>query len=208
MARDTGPSCKICRREGGKLFLRGKRCFTQKCAFLRRGFRPGMHGRDGRRRLTAYGVQLREKQKMKAIYGVLERQFRHCFALAEKKGNPGQELLFLLERRLDNVLYHLGVADSRAMARQFVNHGHVTVNGKKVDICSYTVRVNDEISLKEVARKNPFVVESLEGKDVSTIPAWLVFEPEKFVGKVVRLPKREDVTIPIQEQLIVDLYSK
>ncbi len=208
MARETGAWCKICRREGEKLFLRGKRCFTQKCSFLRRGFRPGMHGRDGRRRLTAYGVQLREKQKVKAIYGVLERQFRHFFARAVKRGNPGQELLSLLERRLDSVLYHLGLANSRAAARQLVNHGHVTVNGKKVDICSYTVHVNDEISLKEKARKNPFVIESLEGKDVSTIPAWLAFEREKFVGKVVRLPKREDITIPIQEQLIVELYSK
>lgn len=208
MARAIGAWCKICRREGEKLFLRGKRCFTEKCSFIRRGFPPGIHGRDGRRRLTAYGVQLREKQKVKAIYGVLEQQFRHYFRMAEKKGNPGANLLILLERRLDNVLFLLGFAASRAMARQFIDHGHVFVNGKKNDVCSYSVKVNDEITIEQSLQSNPFVLESIESKDTASLPSWLNLDREKFVGKIVRLPTREDITIPIQEQLIVELYSK
>ncbi len=208
MAREIGAWCKICRREREKLFLRGRRCFTEKCSFIRRGFPPGMHGREGRRRLTAYGVQLREKQKVRAIYGILERQFQHYFAIAEKRGNPGENLLLLLERRLDNVLYLLGFASSRAMARQFVRHGHVIVNNKKIDIPSYSVKINDEITVKQSLRSNPCVVESLESKDQTVVPSWLMLDREKFIGKVVRLPKREDITIPIQEQLIVELYSK
>ncbi len=208
MARELSPRCKICRREGEKLFLRGKRCLTEKCAFIRRGFPPGMHGREGRRRLTSYGIQLREKQKVKAIYGILERQFRHYFKLAEKKGNPGANLLILLERRLDNVLYLLGFASSRSMARQFINHGHIRVNNRKIDICSYSVKVDDQISLCPSLQSNPFLLESIEAKDPSTIPPWLQLDREKFIGKVVRLPKREDITTPIQEQLIVELYSK
>lgn len=167
-----------------------------------------MHGKEGCRRLTAYGVQLREKQKVKAIYGLLERQFQHYFARAEKKGNPGENLLILLERRLDNVIYLMGFCGSRAMARQFVSHGHVRVNKRRLDVPSYTVKIDDEISLASSLDKNPFVFESIESKDISSIPAWLSLDREKLIGKVVRLPKREEITIPIQEQLIVELYSK
>ena len=158
--------------------------------------------------MTAYGVQLREKQKIKSIYGLLERQFRHYFGQAEKKGNPGENLLILLERRLDNVVYHLGFCSSRAMARQFIAHGHILVNKRRLDTPSYSVKVNDEIAIAPSLSKNPFVFESLESRDVSTIPAWLSLDREKIIGRVVRMPKREDITIPIQEQLIVELYSK
>ncbi len=208
MARAIGAWCKICRREGEKLFLRGKRCFTEKCSFIRRGFPPGVHGRDGRRRLTSYGYQLREKQKVKALYGLLERQFRHYFKQAEKKGNPGENLLILLERRLDSVIYHLGFASSRAMARQFICHGYVIVNNRKVNIPSYSVKVDDEITLESSFHNNTFVLESLESRDISAIPSWLVLDREKYLGKMVRFPKREDIATPIREQLIVELYSK
>ncbi len=209
MARYIGPKCKICRREGEKLFLRGSRCFTDKCSFTRRGYPPGMHGKVGRRKLTSYATQLREKQKVKAIYGVLETQFRKIFNDATKMaGAPGENLLILLERRLDNVVYHLGFASSRIQARQIVRHGHILVDGKKVDIPGYLVKPNQVISLTEKLRKNPVVKRSLEQRDPDKITGWLKFNKENMTGTVIRLPKREDITIPLQENLIVELYSK
>ncbi len=209
MARYIGPKCKLCRREGEKLFLRGSRCYTDKCSFTRRGYPPGMHGKVGRRKLTSYATQLREKQKVKAIYGILERQFRKIFRDATKmSGAPGENLLILLERRLDNVVYHLGFASSRTQARQIVKHGNILVDGKKVDIPGYLVKPNQMISLTEKMRKNPFVKRALEERDPEKIIGWLKINKENLTGTVLRLPKREDVTIPLQENLIVELFSK
>ncbi|MGB9721081.1 MAG: 30S ribosomal protein S4 [bacterium] len=209
MARYIGPKCKICRREGEKLFLRGSRCYTDKCSFVRRGYPPGMHGKVGRRKLTSYATQLREKQKVKAIYGVLETQFRKIFHDATRMaGAPGENLLILLERRLDNVVYHLGFASSRTQARQIVKHGNILVDGKKVDIPGYLVKPNQVISLTEKMRKNHFVKRALEERDPEKITGWLKLNKENMTGTILRLPKREDVTIPLQENLIVELYSK
>jgi small subunit ribosomal protein S4 len=209
MARFIGAKCKICRREGEKLFLRGSRCYTDKCAFTRRGYPPGSHGKVGRRKLTSYAIQLREKQKVKAIYGILERQFRKIFHDATRKaGNPGANLLIALERRIDNVVYQLGIASSRTHARQLVRHGHILIDDKKVDIPSYMVKVNQVVKLVDGKKKNPLIKKSLEERDPEKVGGWLKFDPEKISGTVVRLPKREDITLPIQENLIVELYSK
>jgi small subunit ribosomal protein S4 len=209
MARYTGPKCRLCRREGIKLFLRGDRCKTNKCALERRKSVPGAPPGAARKKLSIYGMQLREKQKVKRIYGVLEAQFRRYFEMAKKMpGNTGENLLSLLERRLDNVCYLLGFAKSRNQARQLVRHGHVLVNGKKVDIPSYLVNVNDIIEVKENSRNIPFVVESLEERKTFDVPTWLELDKEHFRGRVVRLPERSDVTFPINETLIVELYSK
>lgn len=209
MARYVGPKCKICRREGEKLFLRGSRCYTDKCAFTRRGYPPGTHGRVGRRKLTSYATQLREKQKVKAVYGILERQFRKTFAMATRiSGNTGENLLSLLERRLDNVVFQLGIASSRTQARQLVRHGHIHVNGKKVDIPSYIVRTGQEIKLVDNLKKNPEVLKSLEERDLERIVGWLKIDRDTFTGTVLRNPKRDDITLPIQESLIVEFYSK
>lgn len=209
MARYIGARCKICRREGEKLFLRGSRCYTDKCSFTRRGYPPGQHGKAGRRKLTSYATQLREKQKVKAIYGVLEAQFRRFFQEAVRMpGATGENLLILLERRLDNVVYQLGFASSRTQARQIVKHGHILINGKKVDIPSYLVKPNQMITLSEQMRKNPFVKRSIEERDPEKITGWLKLDRENMTGTVLRLPKREDITIPLQENLIVELYSK
>ena len=209
MARYIGPKCKICRREGEKLFLRGSRCYTDKCAFTRRGYPPGTHGRVGRRKLTSYATQLREKQKVKAVYGILEQQFRKTFAMATRvSGNTGENLLSLLERRLDNVVYQLGIASSRTQARQLVRHGHITVNGKKVDIPSYIVKTGQEIKLVDKQKKNPEVLKSLEERDLERIVGWLKIDRDTFTGTVLRNPKRDDITLPIQESLIVEFYSK
>ncbi len=209
MARYIGPKCKICRREGEKLFLRGSRCYTDKCAFTRRGYPPGTHGRVGRRKLTSYATQLREKQKVKAMYGLLEQQFRNVFVKATRQsGNTGENLLVLLERRLDNVVYQLGIASSRTQARQLVRHGHILVNGKKVDIPSYLVKVEQEIKLVDSQKKNPEIGKSLEERDLERIAGWLKIDKENITGKVLRFPKREDITLPIQESLVVEFYSK
>ena len=209
MARYIGPKCKICRREGEKLFLRGSRCYTDKCAFTRRGYPPGTHGRVGRRKLTSYATQLREKQKVKAVYGILEQQFRKTFAMATRiSGNTGENLLSLLERRLDNVIYQLGIASSRTQARQLVRHGHITVDGKKVDIPSYIVKTGQEIKLVDKQKKNPEVLKSLEERDLERIVGWLKIDRDTFTGTVLRNPKRDDITLPIQESLIVEFYSK
>jgi len=209
MARYIGAKCKICRREGEKLFLRGSRCYTDKCAFTRRGYPPGSHGKVGRRKLTSYAIQLRAKQKVKAIYGVLERQFQKTFQDATRMaGNPGANLLINLERRTDNVVYQLGIASSRTHARQLIRHGHIFIDGKKVDIPSYMVRVNQKIQLVDSMKKNALVKKSLEERDPEKTVEWLKLDVENLSGTVVRMPKREDITLSIQENLIVELYSK
>jgi len=209
VARDIGPKCKICRRESEKLFLRGSRCYTDKCAFTRRGYPPGTHGKVGRRKLTSYAIQLREKQKVKAVYGLLEAQFRKTFADAVKQtGSPGENLLIALERRIDNAVYQLGIASSRTQARQLIRHGHILINGKRVDIPSYQVKPNQTIALADSLKKNPLIKKSLEERDPEKIVGWLKLDKENITGAVVRLPKREDITFPIQESLIVELFSK
>ena len=208
MARHNGPVCRLCRREGMKLFLKGDRCFKDKCAFERRGYAPGQHGRR-RSKIQGYGIQLREKQKVKRMYGVLEQQFRNYFAKASRtKGITGSNLLQMLERRLDNVVYRLGFASSRAMARQLVSHGHVLVDSKKVDIPSALVKAGDVILLRDSSRKNEAIKICLDTAAGRGVPAWLELEPENFKGTVKQMPSREDITMPIQEQLIVELYSK
>jgi small subunit ribosomal protein S4 len=192
-----------------KLFLKGERCFKEKCAIERRGYPPGQHGQRRGRRSLNYGPQLREKQKVKRIYGVLEAQFRRYFQEASRrKGVTGETLLVLLERRLDNVVYSLGFASSRAQARQLVRHGHVQVDGRKVTIPSFQVKVGQTISIKEGSRKNDFVRSAVESARGRGIPEWLELEAESFRGTVRNLPSREDIKLPIQEQLIVELYSR
>ncbi|HAA90104.1 MAG: 30S ribosomal protein S4 [Thermoanaerobacterales bacterium 50_218] len=208
MARYTGPVCRLCRREGIKLYLKGDRCYTDKCALERRNYPPGEHGRV-RRKMTEYGMQLREKQKAKRIYGVLERQFRRYFEMAERqKGMTGENLLRLLERRLDNVVYRLGLASSRAEARQFVRHGHITVNGKRVDIPSYLVEIGDEIAVAEKSRNLVRFAELAEAAAHKTPPPWLELDLENMRGRVLGFPSREDIDVPIKEHLIVELYSR
>ena len=192
-----------------KLFLKGDRCFKEKCAVERRGYPPGQHGTRRGRRIQGYGLQLREKQKVKRYYGLLENQFRSYFKEADRqKGITGEALLVLLERRLDNVVYSLGFASSRAQARQFVRHGHVRVDGQKVTIPSYQVRPEQKISIKEDSRKNDFIRASVETARGRGVPEWLELNAESFTGTMLRLPTREDVKLPIQEQLIVELYSR
>ena len=208
MARYIESVCRLCRRENLKLYLKGDRCYSDKCAVERRGYPPGQHG-QGRAKFSNYGVQLREKQKVKRMYGLMEKQFRNFFSKAERqKGITGTNLLLLLERRLDNLVYRLGFANSRSEARQLVLHSHFTVNGKKVNIPSYLVRVGEVIELREKSRKNAKVGESLEAVARRGIPSWLELEKEQFRGRLVSLPAREDLTMPIKEQLIVELYSK
>lgn len=209
MARYTGSVCRLCRRERMKLFLKGDRCFKEKCAIERRAYPPGQHGQRRGRRTLGYGLQLREKQKVKRIYGIQERQFRTYFAKADrKKGITGENLLVALERRLDNVVYNLGFGASRSQARQLVRHGHITVDGKKVNIPSYPVKVNQTISVRESSRKNDFIKASVETARGRGVPDWLELDPENFTGRVLNLPDRDQIKIPIQEQLIVELYSR
>ena len=192
-----------------KLFLKGDRCFKEKCAIERRGYPPGQHGQRRGRRNLGYGIQLREKQKVKRTYGVLEKQFRNYFKQAERhKGITGETLLSMLERRLDNVVYSLGFASSRAQARQLVRHGHVQVDGKKNTIPSFQVKVDHVISIKEGSRKNDFIRASVETARGRGIPSWLEMDAEQFTGKVTALPSREEIKLPIEEQLIVELYSR
>ena len=208
MARYSDPVCRLCRREGMKLFLKGDRCFKDKCAIERRNYAPGQHGRR-RSKVLGYGLQLREKQKVKRIYGILERQFRLYFHEAERRsGITGEHLLRQLEQRLDNVVYSLGFAASRPQGRQLVRHGHIEVNGKKVNIPSYQVRKGDLIQVREKSRKNDQIRQAVETASGRGIPSWLELNPEEFRGRVVDLPKREEIRLPIQEQLIVELYSK
>ncbi|HZK83070.1 MAG TPA: 30S ribosomal protein S4 [Desulfosporosinus sp.] len=209
MARYTGPVCRLCRREGMKLFLKGERCYTGKCAIDRRAYAPGQHGQARAKKPTEYGLQLREKQKARRMYGVMEKQFRHYFDVAaRKKGMAGENLLVLLERRLDNVIFHLGFASSRPEARQLVNHGHFTINGKKVDIASYSVRVGEIIAVKEGSKSSPRVKLLLENLGSRTVPGWLSLDANTASGTIVALPTREDIQIPIQEHLIVEKYSR
>lgn len=210
MARYREAKCRLCRREGMKLFLKGDRCFRDTCAVEKRNFPPGQHGRNHRPKIVGYGVQLREKQKVKRIYRVLENQFANYFETADKmKGITGETLLILLERRLDNVIFRLGFAPSRDQARQLVTHGHVLVNGKKLDIASAQIKAGDIVSLIERTRKNKQVLDSIGtigGR--GGVPAWLQLDAEGLKGTILALPKREDVQMPIDEQLIVELYSK
>ena len=210
MARHRDAVCRLCRREGQKLFLKGLRCFTEKCAIEKRNFVPGQHGQSRRAKLAGYGVQLREKQKAKRTYGLLERQFRNYFEKAERaKGPTGENLLVMLERRLDNVAYRMGLASSRAQARQLVLHGHVLVTGRKVNIPSYLVSVGDEIALKSKMHQNAMVLEARNLAQSQNLVPWLELDRDNFKARVVAMPKREDVqTPPISEQLIVELYSK
>jgi len=192
-----------------KLFLKGDRCFKEKCAVERRNFPPGQHGTRRGRRTLGYGLQLREKQKVKRIYGVLESQFRNYFEEADrKKGITGENLLVMLEKRLDNVVYSLGFGSSRAQARQFVRHGHVLVDGRKITIPSYQVKAGQTLTVREASRKNPFIRSSVETARGRGVPEWLELDAENVSGKVLRLPTREDIKLPIQEQLIVELYSR
>ena len=208
MARYSDPVCRLCRREGMKLFLKGDRCFKDKCAIERRNYAPGQHGRR-RSKVLGYGLQLREKQKVKRIYGILERQFRLYFQRAESRpGITGENLLRQLEQRLDNVVYSLGFAASRAQARQLVRHGHIEVNGKKLNIPSYQVRKGDTIAVREKSKKNDQIRQAVETASGRGIPSWLELDAEAMRGRVVEMPRRDDIRLPIQEQLIVELYSK
>ncbi len=208
MARYRESVCRLCRREGMKLFLKGDRCFTNKCAVERRNFPPGQHGKR-RSKILGYGIQLREKQKVKRFYGLLEGQFRLTFEKAERmRGVTGENLLSLLERRLDNVVHRLGFAASRAQARQLVRHGHIRVNGRKVNVPSYQVNPGSTIAVKEKSRTNPLIATAVETAKGRGVPAWLELNATEFAGKVVANPKREDVALPVNEKLIVELYSK
>ncbi len=208
MARYTESVCRLCRRENLKLFLKGERCYTDKCAIERRNYPPGQHG-QGRPKFCGYSIQLGEKQKVKRMYGLLEKQFRRTFAEASRtKGITGETLLVLLERRLDNVAYRLGFATSRAEARTLVRHGHVLVNGKKVNIPSYTVRAGDVVSVKEPSRQLGRVQSAMEGAQRRGVPDWAEVDRDTCSGKIKILPTRSDVTMPINEKLIVELYSK
>ena len=208
MARHRGPVCRLCRREGLKLFLKGERCFKPSCAIEQRGYAPGQHG-NRRTKIEGYGIQLREKQKVKRIYGLLERQFRRYFRESErKKGITGANLLLMLERRLDTVVYRLGFSTSRAAARQLIAHGHIRVNGHKVDVASFQVRQGDSVSLKDASRKNEAIKASVESARGRGLPGWLSLDAANFTGSITTMPRREDITMPITEQLIVELYSK
>jgi small subunit ribosomal protein S4 len=209
LARYTGAECRQCRREKLKLFLKGDRCYSDKCAFERRSFAPGQHGQARVRKVSDYAIQLREKQKVRRIYGMLEGQFRKYFEIAERiKGVTGENLLMLLESRLDNVIYRLGYANSRNQGRQLVRHDHIEVNGRKVNIPSFRVSINDVITLKEKSRKVAAINESLEAVVRRGVPSWLELDKDNYKGTVKALPSRQEITMPIQEQLIVELYSK
>jgi small subunit ribosomal protein S4 len=208
VARYTGAVCRLCRREGLKLFLKGERCYTDKCAIERRNYPPGEHG-QARPKFSEYSVQLREKQKLRRMYGVLEGQFRRYFEMADRaKGVTGEILLQLLERRLDNVVYRIGFATSRSEARQLVRHGHFRVNGRKVNVPSYLIRAGDSVGVRERSQKVTRIQEALELAQRRGIPDWLEVTPESFAGRVKALPVRSDLTMPINEKLVVELYSK
>ncbi len=208
MARYTGPKCRLCRREGTKIYLKGDRCYTDKCPYERRPYPPGQHGRK-RKKSSDYENQLREKQKVRRMYGILEDQFHHYFQIAERqKGVTGTNLLRLLEMRLDNVVYKMGFANSREQARQLVRHGHVRVNGTKTDLPSIELKAEDEVTVSEKGKKIPFVQEAVEVVDRRGIPAWVEVDAQELKGKIKQKPEREDITFPINEHLIVELYSK
>lgn len=208
MARYTEASCKLCRRERMKLFLKGSRCYTEKCQIERRNYPPGMHGQR-RGKLTDYGAQLREKQKAKRMYGLLERQFRNYMSTAEKlPGITGENLLTLLERRLDNMVFRLGFATSRTQARQLVKHGHIMVSGKRIDLPSYLTKVGDALTIKQDSQKVVVIKDALEAAKLRGVPGWLELDTDNMTGKIVKLPSKEDLALPLSEQLIVELYSR
>lgn len=208
MARYTGAVCRLCRREGQKLFLKGERCHTDKCAIARRSYAPGQHG-QGRKKVSEYGLQLRAKQMTRRYYGVLEGQFRHYYELAEKReGKTGEALLSILESRLDNVVYRLGWASSRAEARQLVVHGHFTINGKRVDIPSYLTKPGEIVAIAEKSRNSEKIKAVVEANSAHPIPKWLEINREAMEAKIVAVPTREDIDLAVEETLIVELYSK
>lgn len=209
MARYTDSSCRLCRREGLKLFLKGDRCYSEKCAFERRGYAPGQHGQSHKKQASDYGVQLREKQKLKRMYRLLEKQFRGYFEKADKlKGVTGTNLLVLLERRMDNMIFRMGFSNSRDEARQLVTHGHFLVNSKPVNIPSYLLKAGDVITVKEGSRNITRIQEAVETVTRRGVPQWLALDKESFNATIKMLPVREDLTMPVQEQLVVELYSK
>jgi small subunit ribosomal protein S4 len=210
MARYIGPVCRQCRREGMKLFLKGERCHSEKCAIEKRNFVPGQHGKDRKAKLVGYGLQLREKQKARRYYGILETQFRNAFEKASKaKGITGEALLSMLERRLDSVIYRMGFATSRAQARQVVRHGHVQVNGRKVDIPSALVKLGDVVEIRESSRKNPTILGARDATAHAPAPNWIEVDRDALRGRILSMPKRDElVQIQLNEQLIVELYSK
>lgn len=209
MARYRGAVCRQCRREGLKLFLKGDRCYSDKCAFARRAYPPGQHGQARVRKVSDYAVQLREKQKVRRMYGMLEGQFRKYFQLADRgKGVTGENLLLMLEQRLDSVVFRLGFANSRSQARQFIRHNHVQVNGKRVNIPSFIVKVGDEVTIREKSRKMEAINDSMEATARRGVPSWFDLDAKNYKGVLKSQPVREEMTMPIQEQLIVELYSK
>ena len=209
MARYTGALCRQCRREKIKLFLKGDRCYSDRCSFERRSYAPGQHGQARLRKMSDYAIQLREKQKVRRMYGMLENPFRRYFEIADMaKGVTGENLLILLERRFDNVIYRLGLASSRNQARQLVRHKHFLINGKSVNIPSYHVCINDEITVREKSKKIETINDSLSAVARRGTPSWLTLDQDSFKGTVTSLPNREEITMPIQENLIVELYSK
>lgn len=208
MSRHTDSVCKLCRRESTKLFLKGDRCYTEKCAIDRRAYPPGQHGQN-KGKDSAYAVQMREKQKIRRLYGIQEKQFRKYFHEADRlKGVTGSNLLVLLERRLDNIVYRMGFANSRSQSRQFVRHGHVLVNGKVVDIPSYSVENGDVITVHEKSRENSVIKLAMDSVERRGVPAWLELDRTQFLGKVKAIPTREDLAMPLQEQLVVEFYSR
>ena len=209
MARNIGAACRSCRREGLKLYLKGDRCYSDKCSYERRAFGPGQHGQARFKKLSDYAIQLREKQKVKSMYGMLESQFRLYFQRADlQKGVTGENLLILLERRLDNTVFRIGFASSRGQARQLVRHKHILINGKKVDIPSFLISDGDVVSLKEKSRANGGVNENLEAVARRGVPSWVELDKDNYKATIKALPNREEITMPIKEQLIVELYSK
>jgi small subunit ribosomal protein S4 len=209
LARYTGPVCRLCRREGMKLFLKGTKCFSEKCPIEKRNFAPGQHGKDRKAKIVGYGLQLREKQKAKRIYFTQEGQFRNYFEKASRaQGVTGELLLQQLERRLDNIVYRLGFGISRRQARQIVRHGHVHVDGRKVNIPSYQVSVGEEISIRESSNKMPILEQAKEFASHQNAPTWLQIDRDNYKGRIVSLPKRDEIQQPVNEQLIVELYSK
>jgi small subunit ribosomal protein S4 len=208
MARYTNSVCRLCRREGLKLYLKGERCYTDKCAIERRNYPPGQHG-QARTKFSEYSIQLREKQKLRRIYGVLERQFRRYFSMAERsRGVTGETLLVLLERRFDNIVYRMGFANSRAEGRQLVRHGHCLVNGKKLDVPSALLKPGDQVTIRDKSRLSTRVVEALEASQRRGVPDWIEVDRQTFSGRLKAVPARSDLTMPINEKLIVELYSK
>ena len=209
MARYKDAVCRLCRREGMKLFLKGAKCFTDKCPIEKRNYAPGQHGKDRKTKIVGYGLQLREKQKAKRIYFVNENQFRNYYEDAtRRKGVTGEVLIQTLESRLDNIVFRLGFATARRQARQLVRHGHISVNGKKVNIPSYQVRVGDEVSVREDARNSESLKAAIEYNSHQAAPSWIEVDRENMKGRITSLPKREDINLPVNEQLIVELYSK